>query len=254
MNDDERPPSMLRLLRPADYVSLTNAVAGLAAIVAAIQGEIWWSYGFILAGVLLDGVDGAVARFSGSGPLGSYLDTMSDLVVFVAAPSVLVYLVFRDDVWSTWIQGLPPPVAAGLASAAAILFLVAGLARLARFEWLDGGERSDYFLGLTTPGGAILAAAGSLWVSAESDSAGPAPVGLALVVLGAILMTTRMRLPKLRGPLVLPSILVILAAMALGPYFAGAGPMLLVLFTAAYVLFGSSYLKRQAVREPGAHA
>jgi hypothetical protein len=60
-------------------------------------------------------------------------------------------------------------------------------------------------------------------------------------------MASRRVMPKLRGPLAVPSVVVIVAAAAVGPAWWGAGPVLLLAFSVAYVAMGPAYARgRQA--------
>lgn len=253
MNPDEEPPGILRLLRPADYVTLFNAFVGLAAVVAATQAEVLLAYQLVLATVLLDGVDGAVARWTGGGgPLGPKLDTLADLVAFVVAPGVLVYTEYFDREIFPFIP-LPEGARPDLWTNAGVLltvgvFVAFGILRLARFDWLGGGGRHDVFHGLTTPGGAIVVVAAALFGRANPEAAWVPAAALALVLGAGLLMISRRIVPKLRGPLIVPSILVIVVAMVLGPSFFGSGPILLLLFSLAYVGLGPTYVRWRSDR------
>lgn len=247
-DEEEVPPGILRLLRPADYVTLFNAFVGVAAVVAASREQVLLAYELVLATVLLDGVDGAVARRTGGGgALGPKLDTLADLIGFVVAPGVLVYTEYFDR---EILPFLPLPAEArpevwtnaGVLLAVGV-FVAFGVLRLARFDWLGGGGRDDVFHGLTTPGGAIVVVAVALFGRANPAAAWVPAAALAAVVAAGALMISRRRVPKLRGPLVVPSILVIVAAMALGPRYGGVGAVLLLAFSAAYVAFGPLYVR-----------
>ncbi len=247
-NGEEGPPGILRLLRPADYVTLFNAFVGLAAVVAASREQVLLAYELVLATVLLDGVDGAVARRTGGGgPLGPKLDTLADLIGFVVAPGVLVYTEYFDREVFPFLP-LPAEAQPALWTHVGVLvtvgvFVAFGVLRLARFDWLGGGGRQDVFHGLTTPGGAIVVVALALFGRANPDAAWVPAAALAAVIAAGLLMISRRLVPKLRGPLVVPSIIVIVTAMALGPRYGGVGALLLLAFSAAYVLFGPVYVR-----------
>ncbi len=70
----------------ADQVTLAGAALGLSAAVAIAIG--WSVVGLILflAGRLLDGLDGAVARQTKSTNRGGYLDIVLDFAVYAAIP------------------------------------------------------------------------------------------------------------------------------------------------------------------------
>ncbi len=86
--------------------------------------------------VLFDGLDGRVARMTGtSSEFGKELDSLADVITFGVAPAMLAW---------TWGFHLMPPVAltewewklklTQLGAIAAFLFLMAGASRLARFN------------------------------------------------------------------------------------------------------------------------
>ncbi len=164
-----------RDVRPADVATMANALVGLAAIVVAPTDAVLAAH-LILLGILLDGVDGALARAFGGGPLGGFLDSLADLITFGAAPAVLL--------------------AAGWGWLGAAVMLLAVMMRLARFEALRERRPMRYFSGLSSPGGALVVAAAVLATDAFAFPAW-APVVAGLVA--GPLMVSRVRYPKLRG-------------------------------------------------------
>lgn len=207
-----------RDIRPADLVTMANAITGLFATWYAAQGDLRTGALLILAGILLDGLDGAVARIGGGGgPLGGFLDALSDTVTFGVAPAALLLG-----------GGWPPAVVAGFLLACVLL-------RLARFEALRERKDNRYFSGLSSPGGALLVAAGTLMALEAS-------IVLASAVVAGFLMISRIRYPKLRGWLGVVASLLILAVLAdvwiAIPYAVEA----MVAFMAVYVLTGPFYV------------
>src|ERR1700722_9302687 len=86
--------------------------------------------------VLFDGLDGRIARMTGtSSDFGKELDSLADVITFGVAPAMLAY---------TWGFHLMPPILltqgqwhiklAQLGAIASFLFLIAGVSRLARFS------------------------------------------------------------------------------------------------------------------------
>lgn len=243
---EERVP-LLRMLTLADYFTLWNALFGFAAIVATALGEYRAAFSLLLLAVLMDGVDGGVARLGyGGGRLGDKLDTLSDLVSFGVAPAFLFYASYRGAEYlprvpvPAWLQ----PEAWGHATLVAfcVLYLLCSMLRLARFDYLKGGARHDYFIGVTTPNAAVILASVALL---------PWDVVPALVLLVATsgLMVSRLRLPKVRGSLVAPSVVILVTAAALGDAFNGVAPIALLLFTVAYLLFGPLVVRRREEEE-----
>jgi CDP-diacylglycerol--serine O-phosphatidyltransferase len=77
---------------PADMVSLVNAIIGLAAISFALVDPLL-SCRLILLSALVDGVDGMIARQFGGSSIGPHIDSISDIVSFGVAPSLVIYSV-----------------------------------------------------------------------------------------------------------------------------------------------------------------
>jgi CDP-diacylglycerol---serine O-phosphatidyltransferase len=118
--------------------------------------------------VLFDGLDGRIARMTGtSSDFGRELDSLADVVTFGVAPAMLAW---------TWGFHLMPTVLltegkwtfklAQLGAIAAFLFLIAGASRLARFNITSNPQPSNpgrpgkkYFVGMPIPAGAGVIAA-----------------------------------------------------------------------------------------------
>jgi CDP-diacylglycerol--serine O-phosphatidyltransferase len=116
--------------------------------------------------VLFDGLDGRVARMTGtSSEFGKELDSLADVITFGVAPAMLAW---------TWGFHLMPPIAltewniklTQLGAIASFLFLMAGASRLARFNITSNPQPSNpgrpgkkYFVGMPIPAGAGVIAA-----------------------------------------------------------------------------------------------
>lgn len=240
---EERVP-VLKMLTLADLFSLGNGLLGVLSIISALGDETRLAFSLITLAVLFDGVDGGVARLGyGGGRLGPKLDSASDLVSFVVAPTILFWSVYRDQSWLPFLSGdMALLVSAGAVFVFCALYFFSGVLRLARFDYLRGGERHDYFLGVTTPGAATVLASLALL---ELDVV----PSLILVALAAILMTSRVRLPKVRGVLAPISAAVLIVAASFGDTFHNLGPLLLLSFFFAYLVFGPGYVRRH-LEEP----
>lgn len=116
--------------------------------------------------VLFDGLDGRIARMTGTtSDFGRELDSLADVITFGVAPAMLAW---------TWGFHLMPPVMltqwhiklAQLGAIASFLFLIAGASRLARFNITSNPQPSNpgrpgkkYFVGMPIPAGAGVIAA-----------------------------------------------------------------------------------------------
>ena len=84
--------NILKLIKPADIITLVNALLGFASILMTLHGRIESAIVLILLAVVADGADGAAARYSGNGILGANLDSLSDVISFGVAPAVVAYV------------------------------------------------------------------------------------------------------------------------------------------------------------------
>ncbi len=212
---------------------------GVVAIFAGIAKDYDKAVYMILAALIFDMLDGTVARITKSvSEFGKELDSLCDLVAFGVAPAVLVYMCFLP-------QGVEADSAVRrMHSMLAILFVICGALRLARFNVYQSGRR-DIFTGLPIPvaGGTIasfvlfaryFAWQDTLWIL------GPIMIGL------SFLMVSTVRYPKdkltvfILKPRDAFRILGISALLIAIVHYAVTTSPALVLFPAmmTYVLFG----------------
>ena len=113
---------------------------GFMAVIWAAEGHIEWSATGILFSALMDGLDGKVARLTGTASeFGVQYDSLADLVAFGLAPAILF-----------WHWQLNNFGRAGLA--AAFIYAACGALRLARFNVSASQETSKrFFIGLPIP-------------------------------------------------------------------------------------------------------
>jgi CDP-diacylglycerol--serine O-phosphatidyltransferase len=128
-------------------ITLGNLSAGIVSILLASQGHLTSAAWAIIAGMIMDIMDGRVARWTGcTSQFGVELDSLCDLVTFGVAPGILMY----------WLA-LEPLGRPGYAIA--IFFAVCAALRLARFNLrAQSGEVSTYFVGLPVPAAAGILA------------------------------------------------------------------------------------------------
>ena len=162
----------------------TTAVlfGGFFAILSAIDGQFERAAIAVFVAMVMDGLDGRVARLTNTQtPFGAEYDSLSDMVAFGLAPGLVMYL------WA--LQGL-----GRLGWLAAFVFVAAAALRLARFNTQVGIADKRYFQGLPSPSAAgILAAA--VWFSVEHvvDPAALAPVAAVLTALAGLAMVSNLR-------------------------------------------------------------
>ncbi len=129
-----------------NLITTASLFAGFYAIVAAIDGRFLAAAWAIFVALILDGLDGRIARMTHStSNFGVQYDSLADLVSFGVAPALLVYL------WA-----LKPFKQFGWV--AAFLFVVCGALRLARFNVQSGSMDPRYFNGFPIPAAAMVIA------------------------------------------------------------------------------------------------
>jgi len=128
-----------------NLMTLTHLSLGMMAIISAFEGKYSHATFLVILGMLLDGLDGRVARALGvSGDFGKELDSLADVVTFGVAPAMILYNASFHQF-----------DAIGLLLT--VLFPICGVLRLARFN-INGYKISKYFIGLPiTAAGGILA-------------------------------------------------------------------------------------------------
>lgn len=125
-------------------ITLCGMFAGFFAILSAINGNYLNAAWAIILANIFDGLDGWIARLTNTSTrFGIELDSLSDLVAFGVAPSVMMYK------WSLAPFGR-------LGWAAAFLFVACGALRLARFNIQTGTPGSKAFKGMPIPGAATV--------------------------------------------------------------------------------------------------
>lgn len=150
--DKDRVP-FLQLL--PNMVTLTGMCLGLTSIQYAMDERFGFAVLLILLSVLMDGLDGLLARrLSATSNFGAELDSLSDFLCFGVAPGILVYQYHLSTLGSLgWIFVL--------------IFAASTCLRLARFNVMRGDgpstqedadkeKEKPYFVGVPAPAGALL--------------------------------------------------------------------------------------------------
>lgn len=131
--------------------TLGNLFLGMLAIMLALDGRYSLAAIMVIVAMLLDGLDGRVARaLNCQSEFGKQLDSLSDVISFGVAPAVIMYLIS--------FQSLPQT---GLVWAVTALFPMCGALRLARFNVHKGIP--GYFIGLPIPAAGGVVATLSLF-------------------------------------------------------------------------------------------
>jgi CDP-diacylglycerol--serine O-phosphatidyltransferase len=156
-----------------------NLFAGFFSIITAINGNFYVASATVFVAMVLDSLDGRVARLTNTqSAFGAEYDSLSDMVAFGLAPAVLAYQ------WSLSSLG-------NVGLTVAFIYVACAALRLARFNTQIGKVDKRWFIGLASPAAAGVVA-GAVWAVWALDEVGVSGVDLplALVMLFALLVAT----------------------------------------------------------------
>ncbi len=154
----ENKPKGVYLL--PNLLTTAGLFAGFYAIVASTQGKFEPAAIAIFVAMIMDGLDGRVARITGTqSEFGTQYDSLSDLLSFGLAPSLVVYH------WTLAHFGK-------LGWLASFVFVACAALRLARFNIQVTKVDKRYFKGLPSPAAAAVIAS-CIWIAADYQLSGP---------------------------------------------------------------------------------
>lgn len=156
--------------------------AGFYAIVAAIRGDFTTAAVAIFVAMVMDGLDGRIARLTNTqSAFGAEYDSLADMVAFGLAPALVMFE------WA--LNGLGK-----FGWMVAFIYAACGALRLARFNTQVGIADKRYFQGLPSPA-AAASIAGWVWVGHNNqlDPSLLSFVGVPLTFATAILMVSTVR-------------------------------------------------------------
>lgn len=213
-------------------LTLGNMFCGYACVVYALRGEFGTAAPFIGVAMLLDMLDGRIARLTGaSSAFGLEFDSLADVISFGMAPAVLVFA------WGLWPLGR-------LGWAAGFIFVTATAMRLARFNIQGVVADKRYFVGLPSPAAAAVPAATVYFMVTFApqglDEYRAALPMLAVVLVPAFLMVSTIRFRSFKTidlQARRPYVVLIVMALAIAAIWAFPREMLVAL-AYAYLLSG----------------
>jgi len=160
--------------------------AGFFAIISAIKGRYEVAAIAIFIAMVLDGLDGRVARMTNTQTeFGAEYDSLSDMVSFGVAPALVVYL------WGLSTMGK-------LGWLAAFIYTAGAALRLARFNTQVSSADKRYFQGLPSPASAAVVA-GMVWVAVDYGFSGAevpiemSSIAALITALAGLLMVSNIR-------------------------------------------------------------
>ncbi|HEX3218164.1 MAG TPA: phosphatidylcholine/phosphatidylserine synthase [Aestuariivirgaceae bacterium] len=236
----------VRFLLP-NIITLLALCSGVTAIKLGIEGRYELAVGAVILAVVLDAIDGRLARLlKGSSRFGAELDSLADFVNFGVAPAILVY------VWSLHqLRNLGWIVALGLAICCAL--------RLARFNVaIDDPDKPawkmNFFVGIPAPAGAGLAMAPMYLGFLGLVPDGKAAAALVLVWVALVAAGMVSRVPTFSGktlgqrvhrdlvpPIIAAAVLTLIMLIA----FTWEAVSIIAFTYVAFIPFGISSYRRQ---------
>ncbi len=130
----------------ANVTTAANLLFGVMSIFLSVMGKYVPAAWIIFFSIVFDIADGKIARSgNGSSEFGKQFDSLADLVSFVVAPSILIFVLNRPPffLWRLLI---------------CLVAVFCGAFRLARFNTEAEEKQTLFFNGLPTPGfGAVTA-------------------------------------------------------------------------------------------------
>ncbi|PZP57192.1 MAG: CDP-diacylglycerol--serine O-phosphatidyltransferase [Azospira oryzae] len=224
--------------------------AGFYAIVQAMNGRFEHSAVAIFIAMVLDALDGRVARLTHTqSAFGAEYDSLSDMVSFGVAPALVIYE------WA--LQGLGK-----LGWLGAFVYCVSTALRLARFNTHIDVVDKRYFQGLPSPAAAALIA-GLVWVMHDYDVKGREVMWLAwlVTVFAGVSMVSNLRFYSGKDVNLRKSVpFAVLLALVLAIVLISSNPptVLFLLFVgyslSGYAMWGWEWMKRRRRRVPPGEA
>jgi len=161
--------------------TMANMFCGYACIVYAMRGEFVTAAPFIGFAIVVDMLDGRIARMTGTtSAFGIEFDSLADIISFGIAPAILAFS-----------GGLQP--LGRLGWAVGFLFVAAAAVRLARFNIQAGSQDKRYFVGLPSPAAASVPAATVYAYPWGFQTYAEALPVTAMVIVPALLMVSTIR-------------------------------------------------------------
>jgi len=163
---------------------------GFYAVVSSINEKFEVAAIAIFIAMILDGVDGRVARLTNTqSDFGAEFDSLADMVSFGLAPALVVYL------WALSSFGK-------IGWVVAFVYVACAALRLARFNTQASTSDKNYFQGLASPAAAAIVAGlvwnGSLMQQYLSQSA-MNMLALVLTLFAGLLMVSNVRYHSFKG-------------------------------------------------------
>ncbi len=198
--------------------------AGFYAIISAMSGRFSEAAAAIFVAMVLDGLDGRVARLTNTqSAFGAEYDSLSDMVAFGVAPALIAF---------EWALGSLGKVGWMVA----FIYVACAALRLARFNTQAGSADKRFFIGLASPAAASVVA-GTVWAFSDFGIQGSNMAFLValLVAAAGVLMVSNIKYHSfkdldLKGRV--PFVVVLVIVLVFAVIFSDPPRVLLLIFLA----------------------
>jgi CDP-diacylglycerol--serine O-phosphatidyltransferase len=196
-----------------------------------MRGEFATAAPFIGLAIVLDMLDGRIARLTGStSQFGVEFDSMADIISFGVAPAIMSFA------WALQPLGR-------LGWAAGFIFVAAAAVRLARFNIQSGVQDKRYFVGMPSPAAASVPAASVFAYPWGFQTYAESLPVLAIIIVPALLMVSTIRYRSFKNiDLQSPRSYLVLVLFAVGLALLASHPEL-VLLVMAYTYLVSPFFE-----------
>ncbi len=179
MTENNQKPKVIYIL--PNMLTAISLFLGILSVIASAKGEFENAAFYIFISLIFDGLDGRVARMTGTtSKFGVEFDSLADLVAFGVAPAMLIYNLIGHSFGKFGI------LVAGL-------FVVFGAIRLARFNVMTSDTEPNVFIGLPIPAAAVFMGCLSLVYVGHQDLKDYMALFLIISILVSILMVSNIR-------------------------------------------------------------
>ena len=169
-----------------NLITTAGLFAGFYGIVAATQGKFEQAAVAIFIAMILDGLDGRVARMTNTqSEFGAEYDSLADMGSFGLAPALVMFE------WSLSSLVNVSFTMGKLGWLAAFLYVASAALRLARFNVKASNTDKRYFQGLPSPAAAAVVV-GFVWACFDNgiDGADVAMLSLPIIVFVGLMMVS----------------------------------------------------------------
>ncbi|MFC6865506.1 protein sorting system archaetidylserine synthase [Halomicroarcula sp. GCM10025817] len=218
-----------RRLSVADAVTLANAVVGFAAGAVA-STDLQLAARLMLLAIILDAVDGIVAREGDSSAVGPLLDSITDVISFGATPSLFLFVALTGTYGG--VGESSPPVIVAITLLAAV-YAVFSVIRTAFYTtYIEGVDARP---GIPNTLGVIILATAYL-----SGITSPLVLAAGAVVL-SLLMVAPFDFPKPGARTAIPMGVVLSVSVVAPTALGRLGPRMMLVVALAFLTLGPRY-------------